>query len=84
MKITRIEAFQVAWNPNDRPQQRSEYSGNEKWPLFRGIAAITMKRSECGLPGQRPATIHKKRRPVPLPPFVPIRWPMRSSNAATK
>jgi hypothetical protein len=25
MKITRVEAFQVAWNANDRPQQRSAF-----------------------------------------------------------
>jgi L-alanine-DL-glutamate epimerase-like enolase superfamily enzyme len=25
MKITRIEAFQVAWSPNDKPQQHSAF-----------------------------------------------------------
>ena len=25
MKITRIEAFQVAWSPNEKPQQHSAF-----------------------------------------------------------
>jgi L-alanine-DL-glutamate epimerase-like enolase superfamily enzyme len=66
MKITRIEAFQVAWNPNDRPQQRSAFvlvhtddgiTGiGEASPMQGGRASLGMIRDDIApmLIGQDP------------------------------
>jgi L-alanine-DL-glutamate epimerase-like enolase superfamily enzyme len=66
MKITRIEAFQVAWNPNDRPQQRSAFvlvhtddgiTGiGEASPMQGGRASLAMIRDDIApmLIGQDP------------------------------
>ncbi len=66
MKITAVEAFQVAWNPNDRPQQRSAFvlvrtddgiSGiGEASPMQGGRASLGMIRDDIApmLIGQDP------------------------------
>jgi len=66
MKITSIEAFQVAWNPNDRPQQRSAFvlvhtddgiTGlGEASPMQGGRASLAMIRDDIApmLIGQDP------------------------------
>src|SRR5688500_1325309 len=66
MKITRVEAFQVAWNPNDRPQQRSAFvlvhtddgiTGiGEASPMQGGRASLGMIRDDIApmLIGQDP------------------------------
>ena len=66
MKITRIEAFQVAWNPNDLPQQRSAFvlvhtddgiTGiGEASPMRGGRASLGMIRDDIApmLIGQDP------------------------------
>jgi L-alanine-DL-glutamate epimerase-like enolase superfamily enzyme len=66
MKITRVEAFQVAWNPNDRPQQRSAFvlihtddgiTGiGEASPMQGGRASLGMIRDDIApmLVGQDP------------------------------
>lgn len=66
MKITRIEAFQVAWNPNNRPQQRSAFvlvhtddgiTGlGEASPMQGGRASLAMIRDDIApmLIGQDP------------------------------
>jgi L-alanine-DL-glutamate epimerase-like enolase superfamily enzyme len=66
MKITRIEAFQVAWNPSDRPQQRSAFvlvhtddgiTGiGEASPMQGGRASLGMIRDDIApmLIGQDP------------------------------
>jgi L-alanine-DL-glutamate epimerase-like enolase superfamily enzyme len=66
MKITRVEAFQVAWNANDRPQQRSAFvlvhtddgiTGiGEASPMQGGRASLGMIRDDIApmLIGQDP------------------------------
>jgi L-alanine-DL-glutamate epimerase-like enolase superfamily enzyme len=66
MKITQIEAFQVAWSPNDRPSQRSAFvrvhtdtglSGlSEASPMQGGIASLAMIKHDVAplLLGQDP------------------------------
>ena len=66
MKITRIEAFQVAWSPNDRPQQHSAFvlvhtddglTGiGEASPMQGGRASLGMIRDDIApmLIGQDP------------------------------
>lgn len=65
-KITRVEAFQVAWNPSDRPQQRSAFvlvhtddgiTGiGEASPMRGGRASLSMIRDDIAplLIGQDP------------------------------
>ncbi|MGE0422859.1 MAG: hypothetical protein AB7O88_11370 [Reyranellaceae bacterium] len=66
MRITRVEAFQVAWNPNDRPQQRSAFvlvhtddgvtGMGEASPMQGGRASLGMIRDDIApmLIGQDP------------------------------
>ncbi len=66
MKISRVEAFQVAWNPDDRPQQRSAFvlvhtddgiTGiGEASPMQGGRASLGMIRDDIApmLIGQDP------------------------------
>ena len=66
MKITQIEAFQVAWSPNDRPSQRSAFvrvhtdtglSGlGEASPMQGGLASVAMIKHDVAplLLGQDP------------------------------